>query len=131
MTLGVRNECGAEAMARWVQIWLKDRSYAEQLCQSLRADPAFADCRIVCGRRGKEAGEAGDGVQVIDLARLPKLRQTWPQPAKTVLIASGAVDLERVWEAGIVSVLQHSESLEHVKLAILAALLRPAEAYLP
>lgn len=118
-------------MVACIHIRLQDHSYAEQLCQSLRADPAFADCRIVCGGRGEETGDAGKGVRVIDLARLPKLQRPWSRPAKTVLIASGAVDLEQVWEAGIVSVLQHSESLEQVKLAILAALLRPAESHRP
>lgn len=118
-------------MARWVKVWLEDRNYAEQLCRYLRADPTFADCRIVCGGTEERAGEAGDGVQVVDLACLPRLPQPLSHPAKTVLIASGAVDLEQVWEAGIVSVLQHSEPLEYVKLAILAALLRPAESHRP
>ena len=117
----------AEAMESWIQIQLRDPDYAEQLSQSLRCDPAFAECRIVCGDRAAEAGEAGAGVLVIDLAHLSETGQSCNSPAKTVLIASEAVDFGQIWAAGIVSVLQHSESLEHVKLAILAALLRPTQ----
>lgn len=116
-------------MTRIIQIFLEDSRYAEQLCRCLRADPTFADCRILCGGAcGEQAEETEDGVRVIDLAHLPK---PLGNPAKTVLIASGTVDLDRVWEAGIVSVLRHSEPLEYIKLAILAALLRPAKRQLP
>ena len=109
-----------------MQIWLQDRDYAERLCQSLRTDPTFEDCQVLCGEGGPAGAKLSDGVQVVDLCYLPMLPQPLANPAKTVVIASGAVDLEQVWEAGIVSVLQHSESMEYVKLAILAALLRPA-----
>jgi len=113
-------------LAQVVQIWLQDTVYAEQLCQSLSSDPTFEGCRI---QRGESAPTEGvsDHVRVVDLSNLLRLPQPLANPAKTVVIASGAVDLERVWEAGIVSVLQNSESLEYVKLAILAALLRPSK----
>ena len=115
-------------MTRMVQILLEDTRYAEQLCRCLRADPTFSDCRILCGRGPEPTEKADDGVRVIDLAHLPR---PLGHPAKTVLIASGSVDLDRVWAAGIVSVLRHSEPMEYVKLAILAALLRPAKRQLP
>ena len=63
-------------MARVVQISLEDRDYAEQLCQSLRADPTFEGCRVVCGKGSLRLGEIADGVQVMDLAQLRRL----PQP---------------------------------------------------
>ena len=112
-------------MAQVVQIRLDDKAYAEQLCQCLRSDPTFEGCRVLCGESGPAGEGVPDKVQVVDLSNLPKLPQPLANPSKTVVIASGAVDLEQVWEAGIVSVLQNSESLEYVKLAILAALLRP------
>ena len=114
-------------LAQVVQIWLQDTVYAEQLCQSLSSDPTFEGCRIQCGENGPTVEGVLDQVQVVDLSNLLRLPQPLANPAKTVVIASGAVDLERVWEAGIVSVLQNSESLEYVKLAILAALLRPSK----
>ena len=110
-------------MSRVVHISLTDLGYAEQLVRCLRADPTFADCRIICGTPEELTKGAVNEVRVIDLDHLARRVSN---PAKTVLIASGAVDLEQVWEAGIVSVLRHSEPLEYVKLAILAALLRPA-----
>ena len=110
-------------MSRVVHISLTDSSYTEQLVRCLRADPTFADCRIICGTPEELTKGAVNEVRVIDLDHLaPPVSN----PAKTVLIASGIVDLEQVWAAGIVSVLRHSEPLEYVKLAILAALLRPA-----
>ena len=111
-------------MSRVVHISLTDSSYTEQLVRCLRADPTFADCRILLGSPEELPKGAVNEVRVIDLDHLSK---PVSNPAKTVLIASGIVDLEQVWEAGIVSVLRHSEPLEYVKLAILAALLRPAK----
>jgi hypothetical protein len=115
-------------MNRVVHITLSDSSYAEQLIRCLRADPTFADCRILNGNGEELPKGVVNEVRVIDLEHLP---QPLSNPAKTVLIASGVVDLEQVWEAGIVSVLRHSEPLEYVKLAILAAVLRPAKPLLP
>ena len=115
-------------MNRVIQITLADSSYAEQLVHCLRADPTFADCRILNGKTEQLPNAVMNEVRVIDLEHLP---QPLSNPAKTVLIASGVVDLEKVWDAGIVSVLRHSEPLEYVKLAILAALLRPAKPRLP
>lgn len=112
-------------MLQVVQICLRDHQYAERLCQHLRADTTFEDCKVICGEPEELLREAGEGVQVIDAAYLPELPKQWGNPAKTVLIASGTVDWERIWESGIVSILQNNESLEYVKLAILAALLRP------
>ena len=114
-------------MAQVVQIWLQDTVYAEQLCQSLSSDPTFEGCRIQQGESVPIGEGVPDQVQVVDPSNLLRLSQPLVNPAKTVVIASGAVDLEQVWEAGIVSVLQNSESLEYVKLAILAALLRPTK----
>ena len=101
-------------MARVVQISLEDSLYADQLCRYLRSDPAFADCRIFCGEGLTGWEEAADGVRVIDWAHLPPLSQPLANPAKTVLLATGAMDLKQVWAAGIVSVLRRSESLEYV-----------------
>lgn len=115
-------------MAPMVQISLNDSRYADQLCRCLRADPTFADCRVLCGETEQGSGGTVEGVRVIDLAHLPPLSRPLANPAKTVLIVSGAVDLEQIWAAGIISVLHHGEPLEYVKLAILAALLRPAAA---
>ena len=114
-------------LAQVVQIWLQDTVYAEQLCKSLSSDPTFEGCRIQYGECIPTAEAIADQVRVVDLSNLARLPQPLANPAKTVVIASGAVDLEQVWEAGIVSVLQNSESLEYVKLAILAALLRPTK----
>lgn len=110
---------------RLVQICLRDHQYAERLCQYLRADTTFEDCKVICGEPEELKRETGDGVRVIDVAYFPELPKQLGNPAKTVLIASGTVDLEQIWESGIVSILQSNESLEYVKLAILAALLRP------
>ena len=117
----------ARPMSRLVQISLEDQSYAEQLYESLRADPIFEDCEIVCGSNEEMHPEVSDGVRVIDAANLQLLPQPFLNPAKTLLISSGFVNLTQAWELGIVSVLKNSEPLEYVKLAILAALLRPAK----
>ena len=114
--------------SRTVQISLDDADYADRLRHCLLADPSFADCRIFCGHLEELPEGIGDGVRVTDAAHLPLGSVS---PGKTVLIASGAVDLNKIWEAGIVSVLRHSEPLDYVKLAILAALLRPAKPCLP
>ena len=117
----------ARPMSRLVQISLEDQSYAEQLYESLRADTTFEDCEIVCGSNEEMHPEVSDGVRVIDAANLQLLPQPLLNPAKTLLISSGFVNLTQAWELGIVSVLKNSEPLEYVKLAILAALLRPAK----
>ena len=111
-------------LARIVQISLDDADYADRLRRCLLADPSFADCRILCGHGEQLPEGGGDRVCVTDAAHLPLGSAS---PGKTVLIASGAVDLSKIWEAGIVSVLRHSEPIEYIKLAILAALLRPAK----
>lgn len=126
-----RREPSNRAMARMVQISLEDSRYADQLCRYLQADPAFADCRILCGEGSTGGEETDEGVRVIDWAHLPPVSQPLANPAKTVLLATGAMDLKQVWATGIVSVLRRSESLEYVKLAVLAALLRPAKPRLP
>ena len=118
-------------MLRLVQICLRDHQYAKSLCQYLKADPTFEDCKIMCGEPAELLWETGDGVRVVDVAYLPELPKPLGNPAKTVLMISGTVDLEQVWESGIVSILQNSESLEYVKLAILAAMLRPGKSGWP
>lgn len=114
-------------MLHRVQISLRDRQYAERLRQYLQADPSFEDCAIVCEEPAELGGESENGVRVIDVAYLPELPKPLGNPAKMVLMSSGTVDLEQVWESGIPSILQDSESLEYVKLAILAAMLRPGK----
>ena len=113
-------------MASMVQISLDDSRYADQLCRYLRADPTFADCRVLCGETEQGSRGGAEGVRVIDLAHLPPLSPPLANPAKTVLIVSGAVDLEQVGPAGIISVLHHGDPMEYIKVAILAALLRPS-----
>ncbi|MBI3894867.1 MAG: hypothetical protein HY313_02945 [Acidobacteria bacterium] len=108
-----------------VQICLRDHQYAQRLSQYLRADTTFEDCEVISGEPEELLLERGDGVCVIDVASLPDLPKQLNNPAKTVLIVSGTVNLEQIWQSGIVSILQSNESLEYVKLAILAALLRP------
>ena len=117
-------------MPRVVQISLEDRSYAEQLSRCLREDPTFEDCEIVLSKVEERNLEASDGVRVIDAASLQALPQPLLNPAKTLLISSGFVNLTQAWEVGIVSVLKNSEPMEYVKLAILAALLRPGKPHL-
>ncbi len=114
-------------MPKVVQISLEDRSYAEQLSRCLREDATFEDCEIVLSKIKENPPEVSDGVRVIDAASLQALPQPLLNPAKTLLIASGFVNLTQAWEVGIVSVLKNSEPMEYVKLAILAALLRPGK----
>ena len=98
-------------MPKVVQISLEDRSYAEQLSQCLRADATFEDCEIVLSNAEERHPEASDVVRVIDAAGLRTLPQPLLNPAKTLLISSGFVNLTQAWELGIVSVLTNSEPM--------------------
>ncbi len=117
-------------MPKVVHLSLEDRGYAEQLSRCLREDATFEDCEIVLSKIKESPPEVSDGVRVIDAASLQALPQPLLNPAKTLLISSGFVNLTQAWEVGIVSVLKNSEPMEYVKLAILAALLRPGKPHL-
>ena len=59
-------------MNRVVHITLNDSSYAEQLVRCLRADPTFADCRILNGNGEELPKGIVNEVRVIDLEHLPQ-----------------------------------------------------------
>jgi len=110
-----------------VHLRLQDEAYASELLRCLQADPAFADCEIIHGPRKDSQPDRPGTVHVVDTMHLQLLPHPLSDPGKTVLISSGSDIISEAWEKGIVSVLKNSESLEYVKLAILAAILRPAK----
>ena len=108
-----------------VQLALTDKAIAERLRLALSEEPAFQGWRVQC------AGAAPDveqpGVLVLDAAARDRLPARIPHPERVVLIARrDPQELERAWQAGIVSVVYQDEPWSTVMLAVLAARFRVA-----
>lgn len=84
-------------------------------------------------RRVESPGADDDGVVVVDIPHLDRLKTLLTHPERVVLIASNcANNFEDAWQAGVASVVCDTDPINTVVLAILSACLRaeprPADA---
>jgi hypothetical protein len=102
-----------------IQIAVTDSQYAADLARALEQAWSWQVASV-------EAPDLEqDGVIVLDLVALNRARLPLRHPERIVLIArNDPEELSRAWQAGIISVIFESDSLNTAKLAIMSAAFR-------
>ena len=102
-----------------IQIAVTDSQYAADLARALEQAWSWPVASVEAPDLEK------DGVIVLDLVALNRARLPLRHPQRIVLIArNDPEELSRAWQAGIISVIFESDSLNTAKLAIMSAAFR-------
>jgi hypothetical protein len=99
-----------------IQLAVMDARFADALKELLSRSGSW---EVVCVESPDPARE---GVLVLDLDALRRLRLPLANPERVVVVASHASgELSRAWDAGVTSVVSDKDPLSTVVLAIMAA----------
>ena len=105
-----------------IQIALSDAGFGQALRNKL-ASADFAPVQCV-----KHPDTSKGGIIVVDFHHLEMLPRPIEAAERVVLIAGdGPDDLDRAWSAGVQSVVSHTESIDTMVLAVLAACLQASQ----
>lgn len=102
-----------------IQIAVTDSRYAADLARALEQAWSWQVASV------ESPDLEQDGVIVLDLVTLNSARLPLRHPERIVLIArNDPEELSRAWQAGIISVIFESDSLNTAKLAVMSAAFR-------